>query len=176
MRVNDWYFRGWEKKKGPNGKTTLVYTGEYYSFKDGIAPLKKTCGVLTVLLIVFYALVAFFPSEGGMWRFSAIPQLLELIPMLYLIIGTVNLLRVKGERMTFREYYGSWHNIRWTVWGSTALTALMCAAEVVYLCLPNDNAILPIREMLYFMGDLICLAISIAYVAVTRKNPCSQTM
>ena len=173
MRANDWYFRGWKLQTDENGKKAYVYQGEYYSFPKGLQPIKESCAILAGILIVLYLLLAFFPSPGGMWRIAAIPQLLELIPLIYLVIGTVNLLRLKENSMTFRDYHTSWKNICWSSWLSLILTAAMAVVEVVYLCLFDDIA--PIREMLFFMGEMILAVISWQLVRIVRGNPCSQT-
>ena len=174
MRIRDWYFQGWERREDENGQTALVYTGEYYAFPGGAARAKPPCLLMTTGLLALYLPVAFFPSEGGMWHFAAIPPLLEVIPLIYLVMGAVNLLRGK-EPMTFRDWYASWRRMETAALWSAILTALMTALELVYILVIADGLSLP-AEPLYLLGEAGCAALSITLFLFLKKHPCVQSV
>ena len=173
MRFRDWYFQGWERRTDENGKSGFVYTGEYYIFPGGIASAKKICLTLSLALIVCYAAAAFFPSPGGMWHFAAIPQLLELIPLIYIVIGLTRLLLSK-EPLTYRDYHASWRRLRTAAIGSAVLTACMALTELVYLVLYARSDILP--EIPFFLAECACFSLSFALTSYIKKHPCAQSI
>ena len=140
MRIRDWYFQGWERRETAGGKTELIYTGEVYTFPGGLRPARKRCLLTAVPLLVLYVLIALLPPAGGMWRVAAIPQLLELIPLIYLVMGLVRLLTVK-EPLTFRDWYASWRRIGVAAIGSAVLTAAMALAEIVFILFFSGGAV-----------------------------------
>ncbi len=169
MRFRDWYFQGWERRTDENGKSTFVYTGEVYTFPGGIRTARRLCLTLSAALIVVYGLVALLPSEGGMWHVAAIPQLIELIPLIYLVMGLARLLTVK-EPLTYRDHHASWRRLGSASVGSTVLTACMAAAEIIYIVLYVRSGFGP--ELLYLLGELSCFALSLALARYIRKHPC----
>ncbi len=173
MRIRDWYFQGWERRKDESGKTVFVYTGEYYSFSGGTGTVKKPCALLAAALIVLYLVTALFPSPGGMWHYAAIPQLIEIIPLIYLAMGTVCLLRA-GDRLTFRDHHAAWRRVEYASVGSAVFTVLMVAAELAFLFTAEDKS-LP-RELLYLLCEIGCAALSIALIRFVRSHPCIQTI
>lgn len=167
MRVRDWYFQGWER--GANGE--LHYTGEYYALPEG----KPRAAVLGLGggLVALYLLTAFFPSEGGMWRIAAIPQLLELIPLIYLVMGGVRLARAKGP-MTYRDWYASWRRIRTSAAWSLGITAAMAAAELAFIFAADKPAVG--QELFYLSRVLGCAALSLFLWRYVNAHPCSQSV
>lgn len=172
MRVRDWYFQGWERSTGENGKTEFVYTGEYYTLPGRPARTKAVCVGLAAALVAVYTVVALRPSAGGMWHIAAIPQLLELIPLIYLVLGAANLL-LAAQPMTFRGWYSSWRRMRGAAFWSLGITSVMAAAELVYILAFREGA-LP-QELLYLAGVLCCAGLSLALVEYIRRNPCSAS-
>lgn len=170
MRTRDWYFQGWERRTDENGKSRFVYTGEYYSFPGGIGKTRTPVLCLTAVLTALFLLVALLPSAGGMWHYAAISQLLEIIPLIYLVMGTVCLLRAK-EPLTFRDYHASWQRIRVSACWSVGFTAIMVLTELAYLFLAAESNFFP-NEALYFLGELGCLALSILLIIYIKKHPC----
>ena len=167
MKTRDWYFQGWER--GADGE--LRYTGEYYSLLDGRPKAVTSC--LSGALCVLYLLTAFFPSEGGMWRIAAIPQLLELIPLIYLVMGAVRLLRAESP-MTFRDWYASWRRMKTSAAWSLGFTAVMALAEVAFLFVAEKPGIG--RELFYLARILGCAALSLGLYRFMSTHPCTQSV
>ncbi len=175
MRIRDWYFQGWERQVDANGQKQFHYTGEYYSFPGGTKALKGPCGAMTAALTVLYLIIAFLPSAGGMWRIAAIPQLITIVPLLYLIMGTICLLRAP-ERLTYRDYHTSWRRMKGASVCCVITTGAMVIVEIVFLCLGMSEVGTIGREILYLLGELGCLALSALLVWFIRKHPCSQSV
>lgn len=173
MRERDWYFQGWERRQDASGKTALVYTGEYYALPEGAKRPKAVCTALAAALLGLYLAAALLPTKGGMWRVAAIPQLLELIPLIYLAMGVVCLL-CAPKKMTFRSWYASWRRIGRAARWSAVFTALMAAAQIVFLL--SGAAASAVKESLYLTAELGCAALSIALGRFIRKHPCPQSM
>lgn len=174
MRMNQWYFQGWEKHKDENGKTDFVYVGEYYTLPQGLKQAKTVSGWLTVGAVALYALVAFLPSAGGLWRFSAPAQLLELIPLIYLCMGVVNLLLKKQERMTYRDWYGSWRRMRWASLWAAIFAGAMGVTQVVYMIGFSGGQAIG-RELLHLVGQVLCAGLCVALRLYIQKHPCTQS-
>ncbi len=170
MRIRNWYFQGWERRTGENGKSVFVYTGEYYEVQEGARPRVLA---LAALLVVLYLPAALLPSPGGLWRVAAIPQLLEIIPLIYLVIGGVCLLRSRGD-MTFRDWYASWRRMEKSAMWSILFSCLMVCVEAVYLVLFTGEYILQ-RELLFLLNVLCCSAVSAVLFEYIRRHPCKQS-
>ncbi len=171
MKIRNWYFQGWERRSGEDGKTAFVYTGEYYRLQEGFRPRVL---MLAALLVVLYLLAALLPSPGGLWRIAAIPQLLEIIPLVYLVIGAVCIVRSRGD-MTFRDWYASWRRMEKSALWSVVFSGLMVCAEIVYCFLYAGEYALP-RELLFLLNVLCCLAVSAILFKYIRKHPCTQSV
>ena len=171
MRIRDWYFQGWERRETADGKSPLVYTGEYYRPAPGLRPAAP---LLAFGLAALYLLVALVPSPGGMWHYAAIPQLLEIIPLIYLILGAVCLLRA-GDALTYRDWYASWRRMTHAAAWSLGFTGLMAAVEIAYLVLAPEPPVFS-RELPYLAGELACAALSLVLLRFLRKRPCTRSM
>ncbi|MCD7846075.1 MAG: hypothetical protein LUG57_09575 [Oscillospiraceae bacterium] len=174
MRMNKWYFQGWERRKDEKGKTEFVYVGEYYTLPHGLKRAKLITGLLTAGAVIFYVLTAFFPSAGGMWRPAAPAQLLEIVPLLYLCIGLVNLLLQKEERMTYRAWYSACRRMKRASLWAVVLAGIMAAVELVYIIGFRGGTGLG-EELLYLLRQLVCLGLLAALRVYIQKNPCSQS-
>jgi len=173
MRIRDWYFQGWERRETVGGKTELVYTGEVYTFSGGIRPAQKRSLLYAAPLLVLYVLIALLPAAGGMWRIAAIPQLLELIPLLYLVMGLVRLWLAK-EPLTFRDWYASWRRLGVAAAASAVFTAGMALAEIVFILLYAGGA--AGAEIPYLLAEIACLALSLALAVYVKKHPCTPSV
>lgn len=167
MKTRNWYFQGWER--GEDG--ALRYAGEYYTLPAG-RPKATTIG-LGAALVILYGLTAFFPSEGGMWRIAAIPQLLELIPIVYLVIGAVCLARGRA-RMTFRDWYASWRRMKAAAAWSLAAAGAMVLVELVYLFTASELKLG--QELLFLVRTLGCAALSFGLYRYMSAHPCTQSV
>ena len=158
---------GWER--GPDG--ALRYAGEYYTLPEGRP--KTVAAILSGALVILYLLTALTPSEGGMWRFAAVPQLLELIPLVYLVMGTVRLFRAKSP-MTYRDWYASWRRMKTSSAWSLVFTAAMILAELAFFFAaekPNTG-----HELFYLVRILCCAALSFGLYRFLSKHPCTQSV
>ena len=169
MRIRDWYFQGWERRTDENGRKQFVYTGEVYTFPGDLKRFRSICAGLIEALIALYLLVALLPSEGGMWHYAAIPQLLEPLPLIYLLMGLVCLFRAK-EPLTFRDWYASWRRLKYASIAGTVITACMALVELAYMLFEADVLSLP-GEPLYLLGTFGCTALSAALWRVVLRNP-----
>ena len=171
MRTRDWYFHGWERRTDENGRSAFVYTGEYYTLPGG-SP-KTAAGVLTGALAVVYLTTALLPSEGGMWRIAAVPQLLALIPLIYLILGCVCLFRSK-QPMTYRDWYASWRRMRVSAAAGFILTACMTAVQLVFLFSGSYKSVG--SELFYLFRTAVCAALNGTICLFLYRHPCDQTV
>ena len=167
MRTRDWYFQGWER--GPDG--SFRYTGEYYTLPAGKPKTVTLC--LGGALCAVYLLTALLPSEGGMWRIAAVPQLLEIIPLIYLVIGAVCLLRA-DDPMTFRDWYASWRRMKSSAAWSLVFSAAMTLAELAFLFAAKGYRLGP--ELLYHARVLCCAALSFCLHRFLHMHPCAQSV
>ena len=173
MRIRDWYFQGWERRTGENGRSVLVYTGEVYSFPRGLRAARAICLPLSLAIIAAYLILALNPSPGGMWRIAAVPQLLEIIPLIYLGMGLMRLLLVK-EPLTYRDWYASWRRLGQSAIASAVLTACMTLAEIVYILLYARDRVG--QELPYLLPELGCFLLSYALAVYIRKHPCTPSV
>lgn len=170
MRIRDWYFQGWERREEAGGKSTLVYTAERYTLPADRP--KRTVGIMTAALLVLYALVALLPSAGGMWSIAAIAQLLEIIPLVYLVMGAVRLLAVR-EPMTYRDYHASWRRTAKASVVSAVFTAAMAVTQIAYLILFAGGGMGV--ELLYLFAELCCFALSLLLCRYIKCHPCTSS-
>ena len=170
MKIRDWYFQGWERRADEQGKKQFYYTGEYYRFRDGIRPVRLHLTAAAVVLTALYLLLTLCPTEGGMWRIAAIPQLLELIPLIYLMMAVVRLL-ANPEKMNYRQYHASWLRGRRSLWWSGGFCAVCAAVELVFL-LSGQGVIHLISELLWLAGWIIAALLSFFCARyLTRQRP-----
>lgn len=169
MRIRDWYFQGWERRERSDGKTDLVYTGEYYALPAGKPA--AVLGGLTAAHIAVYLTAALLPSPGGMWHIAAVPQLLELIPLIYLVIGLCCLLRAERP-MTFRSWYASWRRMRVSAVWSIVFSALMSAAELAYLFAGEELSLWV--ELSFLARTLILCGLGVVMYRYFVTHPCQQ--
>ena len=172
MRIRDWYFQGWERRTDENGRSTLVYTGEYYALPGGMKTARSVCVPLSLAVVAAYLILALNPSPGGMWRIAALSQLPEIIPLIYMLMGLVKLLTVK-EPMTYRDWRASWRRLGIAAIASAALTACMVLTELAYIVMYARGAVLP--ELPFFLTELGCFALSLSLAVYIRTHPCTQS-
>ena len=113
------------------------------------------------------------PTAGGMWHIAAIPQLLELIPLIYLVMGLVRLWLAK-EPLTFRDWYASWRRLGVTATVSAVLTAGMTLAEIVFILFFSGCAVG--AEIPYLLAEIACFALSLALAVHVKKHPCTPSV
>lgn len=160
-RPGSWYFDGYVRRERvmPNGKTkqVLEYTGEWYGLKGGKAELSRLkLQTLSLALVAFaaYLVAQFNPSAGGMVHWLAIPSLLSLVGMIYMVVGFINFLPVK-EEWEIRNYYAGYRRLRWSSWVTLILYAIWAAMELCYVALNLGD----------FLGELVYLLLALAATA-----------
>jgi hypothetical protein len=170
-----WYFEGYQrveqpKKDGTGTRQVLVYTGEYYGLPGGAQALrthKLLCSVATVLCLLPYFYAQLFPAAGGMNRLVAMPGILALVPMMFLVIGLGNFLFAK-EQWEIRVYYAGYRRMsRWSI-ALAVLLGLWALAEIVFVV---RNRTLIAAEALYLIAALASVAANLYLVWLVRKNP-----
>lgn len=160
-----WYFDGYKgvDEVQPNGKikTRLEYVGEWYGFsggKDELKDMKKKTLILSIACVIPYFIAQFNPSVGGMVHWMAIPSLLSLIPLIFLVMGFINFLPAK-EKWEIRVYYAGYRRLYRSSIGILVFLCIWLGMETVYVFL-NLGSIL--GELLYFL----CVAASTVLMAV----------
>jgi hypothetical protein len=170
-----WYFDGYQRVTRPkkNGEGTcqvLVYTGEYYGFPGGgqeLGQMKKRATILTVISLICYFVAQFFPSDGGMNRLVALPGILALVPMIFVVMGLGNFLLAK-EKWEIRVYYAGYRRLtRWGI-GQAVLLGLWALAELVYLVLHFSQIG---GEVVYFLLALLSLGANLRLLYLVRQHP-----
>ncbi len=134
---NKWYARGWRRAVDENGKTTMVYEGEYYTLgadKTALRRKKTEAALLFAIHALVYLASAVVVSDGAMWRWVGLFQILTLLPAIYLAMGTVRFC-LGGEMLTYRDWHAGPVRLRRASAFSTALGAATLAAEIVYMVL-----------------------------------------
>jgi hypothetical protein len=170
-----WFFDGYTRveqptKDGAGTRQVLVYTGEYYGLPggaEGLRTVKRQSVIATVLCLLAYFYAQFFPSSGGMYRLVALPGILTLVPMMFLLIGLGNFLFAKTE-WEIRVYYAGYRRMaRWAI-AQAVLLGLWAAAEIVYVAL---HLSLFGEELPYLMAALVSVAANLWLVLLTRAHP-----
>ena len=169
--INGWYTRGWRRSTDPDsGRVRMVYEGEYYTLDPGcpMPRVKRGTAAACALYTVVYLLSAVFVSEGAMWRWVGLFQILTLVPLIYFILGTVRLC-LSGERMTFRDYHAGPLRLRKAAGWCTIFGLCTLGAELVYILL-LAGAIG--RELLYVLEILVYTAVPAGVRHYFRRVPC----
>lgn len=169
-----WFFEGYQSEEvlDRNGRTRqkLVYRGEWYGL--GLEPAaflrcKLICLALSVAYTVVYFLINLFPAQGGMTPWVGAPCLLGLVPLIFLWIGLINFLPSRLE-WELRVLYAGYRRLkRWNL-VFLILMAITLAAETVYLV---QNPAQAGAELLYFLGVIVCVALSAGLLILQRKCP-----
>ena len=95
--INGWYTRGWRRRTDPDsGRVRMVYEGEYYTLDPGcpMPRVKRGTAAACALYTVVYLLSAVFVSEGAMWRWVGLFQILTLVPLIYFSRKNSSILRL----------------------------------------------------------------------------------
>lgn len=173
-RPGSWYFDGYVRRERvmPNGKTkqVLEYTGEWYGLKGGKAELSRLkLQTLSLALVAFaaYLVAQFNPSAGGMVHWLAIPSLLSLVGMIYMVVGFINFLPVK-EEWEIRNYYAGYRRLRWSSWVTLVLYAIWTVMELVYTFAHLGSLL---GELVYLLLAVISTAAMALEVWLIQAHP-----
>lgn len=170
--MNSWYMRDW-RKVSENGKTRYEYVGEYYGYGlEGKALRRIKLGLAggCALFVAVYLLSAVVVSEGAMWRWVGLFQILTLLGAIYLSMA-VGRICLSGEKLTYRDYHAGPLRLKKASLACVILSGLTLLAEVVYIivfpCRPG-------RELLFVAEILVYTAVAAGLVRFCRKNPCEM--
>lgn len=172
-RKGSWYFEGYKgvEKLDANGKshTELVYDGEWYGFREPGRQtwLKRRVGALSAVFAAAYLYTSLTPAGGGMWRWVGAPEVLTLLPAIFLVMALLNFLPAR-EKWEIRVYYAGYRRLGRSAAAILALQALTLAAELVYLGLhPGELG----AEVHSLLGLLVSTGCAGALVLLRRKYP-----
>ena len=163
-----WFFEGYKgvietDDNGTKGRRKLIYTGEYYGFRGGrqeLILMKKVCLSLTLLSLIAFFYAQFFPSTGGMVHWLAIPSLLALVPVIFMIMGLINFLPSK-DKWEIRVYYAGYRRIlRWSYIYLT-LDVIWLIMEIIFIILHLSMIADEIRFALAILASVVAISVQI---------------
>ncbi len=163
-----WFFEGYKgtyetDEDGNKGKRKLVYVGEYYGFRGGreeLALMKKVCAGLTLLSLLAFFYAQFFPSTGGMIHWLAIPSLLALVPVIFMIMGLINFLPSK-DKWEIRVYYSGYRRLlRWS-YIYLVLDAIWLEMEIIFIIMNPSLIMSELRFALSILASIVAISVEI---------------
>lgn len=170
--VNGWYMRGW-RKVSVSGKTRFEYEGEYYGYGlegKALRRMKLCLAGACVLFVAVYLLSAILVSEGAMWRWVGLFQILTLLGAIYLCMA-VGRICLSGEKMPYRDYHAGPLRLKKAAWACAVLSGLTLLAELVYIVLfPCAVG----RELVFAAELMVCLVIAAGFIRFGEKYPCEM--
>lgn len=168
---NGWYMRGWKRVPGGDGqKTHFVYEGEFYGCgRSGksLRRMKIALAAAGTLFAVVYLLSALVVSEGAMWRWVGLFQILTLLGVIYLVMA-VGRICLSGERLTYRDYHAGPLRLKKAALACVIFSALTLGAELLYMLLFSCDIG---RELIFVAEILIYTVIAGGLLRFCRKNP-----
>ena len=172
--LDPWYFEGYKKVEilKPNGKkgSKLVYEGSWYAIPGGLNELKKRkiqILFLSIVSVISFLLAQIFPSEGGMTTWVAVPSLIAILPIMYMIAGYFTFLPSR-EKWEIRIYYGGYRRIYRSSVGVTVILAIWLGLEGTFIIMNRD---LLFNELFYLFCIFISLGSAAAQTYIIYKNP-----
>lgn len=164
-----WFFDGYQMEQTAEGKKQLRYTAQWYGFarQGQQRRIKAAVSGLILVTLVCYFTAQLRPSPGGMARYMAIPSLLSLVPMMFLLMGWGNLLLAK-DAWELRVYYSGYRRLFRAAVGQLVLFALWLLGEGFYIGTHLEGAV---AELGYLCCTLVCTAAMAALVVLIRRNP-----
>lgn len=172
--MNHWYSRDWRKVPADEkGKTRFEYVGEYYGYGlEGKALRRMKLGLAgaCALFVAVYLLSALVVSEGAMWRWVGLFQILTLLGAIYLCMA-VGRICLSGERMPYRDYHAGPLRLKKAAWACAILSGLTLLAELVYI------VVFPCRvgrELVFVAEILVYAAVAVGFIRFGKKRPCTM--
>ena len=171
-RLNGWYMRSWQRVARSDGKGfDFEYVGELYGFArptEQVKRLKRLLLVGYVALVAVYLLAALVPSAGAMWRWVGLPQMLTLIPLIYLGMSVVRLM-LCGEKFPYRDYHAGFLRLKKSCVASLVLLSATLLSELIFTVLYAENAG---RELPFVAELALCIGLCAAGLAAAKRFPC----
>lgn len=174
-RFGSWYFDGYKavmepRKDGRGSRRVLIYQGEWYGFRDTQAAQRRRkwkCALLSLVSIGAFLVAQFTPEFGGRNVWVALPGILAIIPMMFLLIGLFNYLLSK-EKWEKRVYYAGYRRLLRSSAVQTVLLGLWLAMEVLYVTI---NRTLFHYEIHYLLAAMLSFGTSFGLVLLIRRHP-----
>lgn len=168
----NWYLEGWRYEEtitaSGSRRRKLVYHGEYYALplngEKARAVFKIVMTALVLLLCVAYV-IAFTLAKSGAPRVFVGACMLIVIPMMYLFLGVGCLLPV-GEKLTYRDFHGSFVRIRWSAFFIAILSAIGFLGAGVSYALGGERAE---SELLWLAEILVCCLCALALIYLEKR-------
>ena len=169
----DTYFAGYEKREITNPvtgrkKTEYIYRGDYYIFSTPEEEFRRfRVGSLFRVLAataLFAAAHALGP-RGTVTLYIGIPALLSIIPLVYLWMGLVVLLRTPTPKMTIRQYCFGLERMENVLWMLLILWAVAGGGELVFLLI----------KRLFTAGELLAAGMELAALGLMIRQQLRQT-
>ena len=171
--MNSWYTRGWQKVPDGRGKTRMEYIGEYYGYgldEKALRQMKLGLAGACALFVVVYLLSAVLVSEGAMWRWVGLCQILTLLGAIYLSMA-VGRICLSGAKMTYRDYHAGPLRLKRASWACAILSGLTLLAELVYI------VVFPCRvgrELVFVAEILVYASLAAGFVRFGKKHRCEM--
>lgn len=168
--MNSWYMRGWQKVS-ENGKVRFEYKGEYYGYGlegKALRRMKLVLAGTCALFAAVYFLSALLVSEGAMWRWVGLFQMLTLLGCVYLCMA-VGRICLSEARMPYRDYHAGPLRLKKASVVCAVLSGLTLAAELVYIVsFPCSVG----RELIFVAELVVCLLAAVGLVRFGKRCPC----
>ena len=137
----DTYFAGYEKKVTTDPgtgrkKKEYIYRGDYYIFslaEEGFSRFRLGSLLRVLGSTALFAAAHALGPQGSVTTYIGIPALLSIIPLVYLLMGLVVLLRTPKPKMTIRQYCFGLERMENVLWILLVLWAVAGGGELVYL-------------------------------------------
>ena len=177
MRQSDWrkLYVPQVQVDGKTGKekTVLRYIGPWYTTER---KPKKICALVSnlgwVLGMAAFVTAGLVPSWAGLCGYVTPWLLLCLLPLFYLALGSIKLVRLK-EKFTEEARYDSLGYIRVNSVILTALAAAWSIATIIFLLLNDCSMTLP-QELIFLGCGLVTTAIGLVIRFTVTRVPITQ--
>lgn len=167
------YMEGYDARKIETGpgkyKIEYIYIGDYRTFDISgrqFVIMKLGYAMAAVILTVAYILAATLTTSSYRVNYVAIPVLITIVPVVYLLIGAGGYVLVP-RMMTPRNYRSS---VMITKWSSLAILLLMAAAAALHMAhVIRLGHSLAGQDMEFFLLCLLDVFLAAGIFAATFK-------
>ena len=149
-------------------KTVTRYIGTWYTMDQ---KLRRTCALLClagwVLAVAAFITAGVLPTWAGLCNYVVPWYILCMLPLFYLLLGSVKLLRLK-KQFTEIDKSESLGYLKTSGIGLMALGAVWCITTVVFLLTSNKTMMLA-NELIFLGCSIISAAVGGGVCAVGKK-------
>lgn len=176
-KMRDWYFEGYEiKTVVKNGKTKSFYgdyKGKYYTLgmdAGGLNRFRIIYYAFTVVYLSAFFFMSLWPSKTASSWPGAL-SILNLIPIFYLIMGSLYFINAKPE-MTVRSMYSSVKTIVRALFGIFIISILTLLSGMIFIFGGAINILS--GDGVFLICALVCTGVSAVLNAMWKKHPCEE--